>query len=80
MTQRNVSVTAVLRMHAFYNVSNKKDNFPTQISSTDMQGSFSHCQFSHIAKCFIKKTFLLKGMNGKIPDFQKRFLKLSVFL
>lgn len=41
-------------MHAFYNVSNKKDIFPTQISRTDMQGIFSNWQFGHIAECLIK--------------------------
>lgn len=45
------------RMHAFYNVSNKKDILPTEISRTDMQGIFSNCQFNHIAKCLIKKHF-----------------------
>lgn len=60
-------------MHAFYNVSNKKDIFQIQISSTDMQGIFSNCQFSHIAKCLNQKTFLLTGMNGKIPDFKNSF-------
>ena len=56
-------------MHAFYSVSNKKNIFPTQISSTDMQGIFLNCQ-SIILLMLNQKSFLLKGMNGKIPDFK----------
>lgn len=42
MIQRRGGETAVLEMHALYNVSRRKGIFPTEISRTDMQGVFSN--------------------------------------